>query len=102
MVKALNMNTLADLLSSRVKAQIFRLLFGTLDQELHVREIERQSGLTIATVRQELKRLAGFGIVQARKDGNRVYYRANQQHLLYLEIHNLVLKTGSRNPRKRL
>ena len=53
-------------------------------------------------MRQELKRLAGFGIVQARKDGNRVYYRANQQHLLYLEIHNLVLKTGSRNPRKRL
>ena len=28
-----------------------------------------------------------------RKSGNRVYYRSNQEHPLYREIHNLVLKT---------
>jgi uncharacterized protein len=88
------MNTLAELLSSRVKAEIFRLLFGALDQELHVREIERQSGLADATVRQELKRLIALGVVTARQDGNRIYYRANKEHPLYLEIHNLVLKTS--------
>ena len=87
------MNTLSELLSSRVKAEIFRLLFGLQDQELHVRALARQSGLNDATVRQELKRLIRFGLVELRRDGNRVYYRANQQHPLYLEIHNLVLKT---------
>ncbi len=87
------MNTLSELLSSRVKAEIFRLLFGLQDQELHVRAMARQSGLNDATVRQELKRLIRFGLVELRRDGNRVYYRANQQHPLYLEIHNLVLKT---------
>jgi DNA-binding transcriptional ArsR family regulator len=87
------MNTLAELLSSRVKAEMFRLLFGVTPQELHVREIERQSGLADATVRQELKRLSGLGVVAARPDGNRTYYRANTQHPLYPDIRNLVLKT---------
>jgi predicted nucleotidyltransferase len=87
------MNTLAELLSSRVKAEMFRLLFGVTPQELHVREIERQSGLADATVRQELKRLSGLGVVAARQDGNRTYYHANTQHPLYPDIRNLVLKT---------
>jgi uncharacterized protein len=87
------MNTLTQLLSSRVKAEMFRLLFGVTPRELHVREIERQSGLADATVRQELKRLSGLGVVAARQDGNRRYYRANPQHPLYPDIRNLVLKT---------
>ena len=88
------MNTLVELVSSRVKAEIFRLLFGTAGRELHVREIERQSGLADATVRQELKRLSRLGVVEARRDGNRTYYRANTAHPVYPDIHNLVLKTS--------
>ena len=87
------MNTLAELLSSRVKAEIFRLLFGAVPCELHGREIERQSGLADGTVRQELKRLLGLGVVESRIDGNRTYYRANTRHPLYPDIRNLVLKT---------
>jgi hypothetical protein len=60
------MNTLAESLSSRVKGGIFRLLFGAVPRELHVREIERQSGLADATVRQELKRLSRLGVVESR------------------------------------
>ncbi|HXU36553.1 MAG TPA: nucleotidyltransferase domain-containing protein [Blastocatellia bacterium] len=88
------MNTLAELLSSRVKAETFRLLFGIPGRELHVREIERQSGLADATVRQELKRLSRLGVVEARRDGNRTYYHANARHPLYPDIRNLVLKTS--------
>lgn len=87
------MNTLAELLSSRVKAEIFRLLFGAVPRELHGREIERQSGLADGTVRQELKRLSRLGVVEARPNGNRTYYRANTRHPLYSDIRNLVLKT---------
>src|SRR6266705_6345829 len=81
-----HMNTLADLLSSRVKAEVFRLLFGTVDQELHVREIERRSGLADATVRQELKRLTRLGVIELRRDGNRTYYHASTSHPLYSDI----------------
>jgi DNA-binding transcriptional ArsR family regulator len=58
-----------------------------------VRELERQSGLADATVRQELKKLTRIGVVEARQDGNRTYYRANLQHPLYEDIRSLVLKT---------
>ncbi len=88
------MNKLADLLSSRVKAEIFRLLFGGPRQELHVREIARQSDLSEATVRQELKRLARLELVAARRDGNRTCFRANTEHPLYPDIRNIALKTS--------
>lgn len=87
------MTVLAEILSSRVKAEIFRLLFGLSPQELHLRALARQSGLAVGTVRQELQRLVRLELVVARRDGNRVYYRANHQHPLYPEIHRLVLKT---------
>ena len=89
----MHLTVLAEILSSRVKAEIFRLLFGLSAKELHLRELGRQSGLAVGTVRQELQRLVRLELVAARRDGNRVYYRANQQHPLYPDIHNLVLKT---------
>ncbi len=88
------MSILSDLLSSRIKAEVFRLLFGPVKRELHVRELERRAGLSLSTVRQELKRLSRVGVVTARKDGNRTYYKANSEHPLFTEICGLVLKTS--------
>jgi predicted transcriptional regulator len=83
------MNPLADLLSSKVKAELFRLLFGVPAARLHLRELARQSGLAVGTVRQELDRLARLGVVLSDADGNRIYYRANQQHPLYPNVAKL-------------
>lgn len=94
MVKAFNMAILSEILSSKIRAEIFRLLFGVADNELHVREIERQSGLSLGTVRQELKKLLAMDLVKARRSGNRVYYRANDEHPLFDDIRNIVLKTS--------
>ncbi len=88
------MSSLAHLLSSRVKAEVFRLLFGPNGEGLHIREIARRAGLNDSTVRQELKRLADLQLVLAVKDGNRTQYRPNLEHPLYPEIRNLVLKTS--------
>ena len=85
---------LAEILSSRVRAEIFRLLFGVNEVELHVREIERRSGLNISTVRQELEKLERLDLVIARRDGNRLCYSANREHPLFSDIHNLVVKTS--------
>lgn len=86
--------SLAELLSSKVKAQVFRLLFGLHGQPLHLRELGRRSGLAISTVRQELDRLTKLGLVESRVDGNRRYYTAREDHPLYPEIRGLVLKTS--------
>ena len=87
------MNALSEILSSRTRAEIFRLLFGAIEEELYVREIQRRSGLNDRTIRQELSKLVRLDLVKGRKDSNRVYYKANKANPLYPEIRKLVLKT---------
>jgi predicted nucleotidyltransferase len=88
------MSILHEILSSRVRSEIFRLLFGASDRQLHVREMERRTGLSVATVRQELQKLLRMQLVEAQRSGNRLYYRANKGHPLYPDIRNMVLKTS--------
>ena len=88
------MSLLPDILSSRGRAEIFRLLFGVSSQELHLRELQRRSGLALRTIQQELEKLERMELLVARRDGNRVYYSANAAHPLYGDIRSLVLKTS--------
>jgi len=87
------MNTLIEILSSRTRAEIFKLLFRQGEEELHIREIQRRTGLNDSTIRQELGKLLRLDLVIDRKDSNRLYYRANKSNPLYPDIRNLVIKT---------
>jgi predicted nucleotidyltransferase len=87
------MSLLSEILSSNIRAEIFRLLFGVVEDELYMREIERRSHYAIGTIQTELKKLLRLDLLIKRKDGNRLYYRANKDHPLYADIHNLVTKT---------
>jgi DNA-binding transcriptional ArsR family regulator len=101
MVRKNAMPLLAEILSSRVRAEIFRLLFGLSDEALYMREIERRSGFSAGAVQQELKKLVYLDLLKPRRDGNRLYYQANLDHPLYNEVHNLVLKgSGLAGPPK--
>src|SRR5574337_1424197 len=88
------MNVLAQLVSSRARAEVFRLLFGLSDSPLHLRELQRRAGLSLGTMQQELQKLTRLGLLTSRVDGNRLCYQANRGHPLYPEIHRLVLKTA--------
>jgi predicted nucleotidyltransferase len=94
MVYAYNMDILTQILSSKVRAAIFRNLFGVNAVELHMREIQRVVGCTIGPIQSELKKLLALKLVKARRNGNRLYYQANQDHPLYLDIRSMVLKTS--------
>jgi predicted nucleotidyltransferase len=87
------MNLLAQLICSRARAEILRVLFGLRGGEIHLREMQRQTGFAVGTVRQDIEKLAALGLVRRRRDGNRVYYSANETHPLFADIRQLVLKT---------
>ena len=87
------MKLLAQLLCSQVRAALFRVLFGLSSSEIHLRELHRQTGFAIGTVRQDIEKLVGMGLVLRQADGNRVYYSANRSHPFFAEIHRLVLKS---------
>ena len=88
-----HMSLLSEILSSKVRAEVFRLLFGLNEKALHVREIERRSGFAIGTVQSEMKKLYKLNLVLKKRDGNRLYYRANRKHPIFSDIHALVVKT---------
>lgn len=94
MLNAYTMLALLDIVSSKRKAEVFRLLFGVNRQDYHLRELARRSGLALRTVQQELARLVKVGLVTARRDGNRVYYQANQENPVYGDLRNIVIKTA--------
>jgi DNA-binding transcriptional ArsR family regulator len=85
---------LLSILFPQVRAEVLRLLFSDAAQELHLREITRQSGLTLGTLQDELKKLSKADLITSRRDGNRRYYRANASHPLFLDLQQLVLKTA--------
>jgi len=94
MVYKYNMDVLTQIFSSKVRAAIFCHLFGVIAVESHMREIQRVVGCTIGPIQSELKKLLALQLVKIRRNGNRLYYRANQEHQLYPDIRSLVLKTA--------
>ncbi len=87
------MNLLAELIGSKIRAELFRLLFAGGEQELHIREIQRRTGFNDRAIRQELQKLARLDLVAPRRDSNRLYYSAKRDNPLYPDIRNLTIKT---------
>ena len=87
------MNLLAELIGSKIRAALFRLLFAGGEQELHIREIQRRTGFNDRAIRQELQKLARLDLVAPRRDSNRLYYSAKRDNPLYPDIRNLTIKT---------
>lgn len=90
----IHMNLLTQILSSQVRAEIFRLLFNGDEISIHLRDLQRQSGLSIGTIQKEIAHLKQLDLVTSERDGNRLYYTANKEHPLYKEICRLVEKTS--------
>ncbi len=87
------MKALSEITSSKVRSELFRVLFGAHDEELRAREIEKRSGFSIGSIQAELKKFRTLDLVKTRGVGNRLYCIANRENPLYWDIHNLVMKT---------
>jgi DNA-binding transcriptional ArsR family regulator len=85
---------LLQVLFPQGRAQLLRLLFSEPRRELHLRELARQSRLTLGTMQDELKKLLAADLVTSRRDGNRRYFRANSAHPVFSDLQQLVLKTA--------
>lgn len=86
--------SLLSLLFPQVRAEVLRLLFADGSRQLHLRELVRQSDLTLGTLQTEIDKLLAAGLLLDRRDGNRRYFQANASHPLFADLHNLVLKTS--------
>ncbi len=87
------MDILTVLTSSKSRSTILGLFFDSLPVTLHLREVERRTGISTGTLHRELDRLVSHGLLKSERDGNRVQYTANRDHPLFDTLRELVLKT---------
>lgn len=90
----IQMNLLALLFSSQVRAEVFRCLFDGNKSAIYLRDLHRKSGLAVRTIQKELSHLKDLDLVTSERDGNRLYFSANSDHPFYREICGLVEKTS--------
>jgi len=77
----------------KARRRILGLLLARPDQELHLRDIARQTGMAPATVQREVTSLHEAGILTRRHDGHQVKYGADRSCPIFLELQGIALKT---------
>lgn len=82
-----------EVIFPKVRAEILRLLFSDPSKEFHLRELSRLCALAVGTIQQEVGKLTLADLLIARRDGNRLYYRANTLHPIFPELQGIALKT---------
>jgi len=78
--------------SSRTRVQLLHLFLLHPEQEIHVREICRRTGLNINSVRRELANLEELGLLRSRRAGNARFYTVNIAFPIYQELVGIFLK----------
>ena len=85
---------LADVLFGKGRGAILALLYGHPDQSFYYRQITRQlNRVSVGTVQRELDTLSQLGLIDRSTVGNQVFYQANRNHPVFMELHALVAKT---------
>jgi predicted nucleotidyltransferase len=78
----------------QVRAEVLRVLFAEPGHEVHLRDLARQTGLSLKTVQIEVAKLSDAELLASRRDGNRLLWRAEAGHPLSRDLQQLVLKTA--------
>jgi uncharacterized protein len=85
---------LTETLLGKTRRSILSVLYGHADETFYLRQLVRVAGGGTGAVQRELKALAEAGIIRRIGKGRQVYYQANAQCTVYLELKSLIMKTA--------
>jgi predicted nucleotidyltransferase len=82
-----------EFMFSPYRRQVLATLFLRPDEQFHVRELARLTGVSAGSLHRELKAMADSGLLVREKIGNQVFYRANANGPIYEELGAIFRKT---------
>ncbi len=82
-----------EFMFSPYRRQLLARLLLHPDEQFHVRELERMTGISAGSLHRELKAMAASGLLLREKVGNQVFYRADTQCTIYEELAAIFRKT---------
>jgi predicted nucleotidyltransferase len=85
--------SIADALFGRTRRSVLALLFRRPEQRYFVREITRLTQGGQGAVQRELLRLTQAGLLTQSRHGHQLFYQANPQSPVFVELCGLVTKT---------
>lgn len=88
------MNRLRDIFLSRVRAELFRRLFGVNRKPIYLHQLRKETGFASRSIEEQIQQLRNLDLIIATPDGGRINYTANAAHPLYPELCGIVLKTA--------
>jgi len=82
-----------EFMFSPYRRQLLARLLLRPDEQFHVRELERMTGISAGSLHRELKSMAESGLLSREKVGNQVFYRAATDCPIYEELAAIFRKT---------
>lgn len=87
------MSHLSKALFTETQRNLLGLLYGQPDNSFYFKQILRDTGMGVATIKRELDRMQHAGIVRMERVGNQHHYQADRSCLIYNELVAIVKKT---------
>jgi len=82
-----------EFMFSPYRRQLLANLLLRPDEQFHVRELGRMTGISAGSLHRELKAMAESGLLLREKIGNQVFYRADTHCTIYEELAAIFRKT---------
>ncbi len=82
-----------DLMFGAYRRELLAQLLLRPDEDFHLREIERMTGIPAGSLHRELKALFEAGLLLKERQGNQVRYQANRASPVYEELASIFRKT---------
>ena len=83
---------LSSLITSQTRIRLLKKFFLNSSTQAHLRGLESEFGESSNGIRVELNRFEEAGLLTSNREGNKKLYRANKNHPLFGDIHNIILK----------
>ena len=80
------------LISSKTRIKLLLKFFLNSNTISYLRGLEQEFGESSNAIRIELNRFEQAGLLTSFTEGNKKWFKANNTHPLFLEIHNILLK----------
>ena len=87
------MSQLSEALFTETQRNLLGLLYGRPEKTFYIKELLRLTGMGVATIKRELDRMLGAGILRMNRIGNQHHYQADPQCPIYGELITIVKKT---------
>jgi DNA-binding transcriptional ArsR family regulator len=83
---------LSSLITSQTRIKLLRKFFLNSSTKAYLRGLESEFGESSNGIRIELNRFEDAGLLTSYREGNKKVYKANCDHPLFSDIHNIIMK----------